>query len=309
MKKLAVLLGFALIMIAQGASAQTLKAVKDRGMLNCGANGMLAGFGIPDAQGKWTGLDVDVCRAIAAAVLGDATKVKFVPLTAKDRFTALQSGEVDVLMDNTWATPLYFDAFAHGVDLSIQAGTKYIGGHSDIMFGCVAANAKTYPSLKTVVTTMGLCVGPDDMFLALRGLRTMGVRLQRHMESGLRVARWLEQRPEVLHVLHPALESNPGHAIWKRDFSGACGLFSIALKPTSEKSVYAFMDELSLFGMGFSWGGFESLVVLFDCGEYRTATKWSPGGPTLRFPVGLEDPGDLIADLERGFAAMNAAKT
>ena len=212
-----------------------------------------------------------------------------------------------VLMDNTWATPLYFRAFEKGVDLSIQAGTKYIGGHSDIMFGCVSANAKTLPALKTVVTTMGLCVGPDDMYLALRGLRTMAVRLKRHNESGLRIARWLESRPEVLRVLHPGLESDPGHKIWRRDFSGACGLFSIVLRPTSEKSVYAFMNELALFGMGFSWGGFESLVILFDCAEYRTATTWAPGGPTLRLHIGLEDPDDLIADLERGFAAMAAA--
>ena len=213
-----------------------------------------------------------------------------------------------VLMDNTWATPLYFRAFEKGVDLSIQAGTKYIGGHSDIMFGCVSANAATLPALKNTVYTMGLCVGPDDIYLALRGLRTMGVRLARHFESGLRVARWLEQRPEVQRVLHPALESDPGHKIWKRDFSGACGLFSIVLKPTSEKSVYAFMNEFALFGMGYSWGGFESLVILFDCAEYRTATAWAPGGPTLRFHIGLEDPDDLIADLERGFAAMAASR-
>ena len=213
-----------------------------------------------------------------------------------------------VLMDNTWATPLYFRAFEKGVDLSIQAGTKYIGGHSDVMFGCVSANAKTLPALKTVVTTMGLCVGPDDMFLALRGLRTMGVRLKQHNVSGLRIARWLESRPEVLRVLHPALESDPGYKIWRRDFTGACGLFSIVLKPTSEKSVLAFMNALALFGMGFSWGGFESLVILFDCSEYRTATKWAPGGPTLRFHIGLEDPDDLLADLDRGFAAMAAAK-
>ena len=211
-----------------------------------------------------------------------------------------------VLMDNTWATPLYFRAFAKGVDLSIQAGTKYIGGHADIMFGCVSANAATLPVLKNTVYTMGLCVGPDDMYLALRGLRTLGIRLARHYQSGLRVARWLAQRPEVLRVLHPALESDPGHKIWQRDFSGACGLFSIVLKPTSQESVYAFMNELTLFGMGYSWGGFESLVISFDCAEYRTATQWTPGGPTLRFHIGLEDPEDLIADLERGFAAYAA---
>ena len=213
-----------------------------------------------------------------------------------------------VLMDNTWATPLYFRAFAKGVDLSIQAGTKYIGGHADVMFGCVSANAATLPALKNTVYTMGLCVGPDDMYLALRGLRTLGLRLARHYQSGLRVARWLAQRPEVLRVLHPALPSDPGHKIWQRDFSGACGLFSIVLKPTSQKSVYAFMNELTLFGMGYSWGGFESLVISFDCSEYRTATPWAPGGPTLRFHIGLEDPDDLIADLERGFEVLAAAK-
>ena len=135
----------------------------------------------------------------------------------------------------------------------------------------------------------------------------MGVRLKRHNESSLRIARWLESRPEVLRVLHPGLESDPGHKIWRRDFSGACGLFSIVLRPTLEKSVYTFMNELALFGMGFSWGGFESLVILFDCTEYRTAPRWAPGGPTLRLHIGLEDPDDLIADLERGFAAMAAA--
>ena len=213
-----------------------------------------------------------------------------------------------VLMDNTWATPLYFRAFEKGVDLSIQAGTKYIGGHSDVMFGCVSANAKTLPALKNAVYGMGLCVGPDDMYLALRGLRTMAVRLARHFESGVRVARWLEQRPEVLRVLHPALESDPGHKIWKRDFTGACGLFSIVLKPCPQSAVFAFMNELALFGMGASWGGFESLQLFFDCAEYRTVTQWAPGGPTVRFHIGLEDPADLIADLERGFAALAAAK-
>jgi cysteine-S-conjugate beta-lyase len=212
-----------------------------------------------------------------------------------------------VLMDNTWATPLYFDAFDKGVDMQIQAGTKYIGGHSDIMFGCVSANAATLPALKDTVYSMGLCVGPDDMYLALRGLRTLGVRLARHYQSGLRVARWLEQRPEVMRVLHPALESDPGHDIWKRDFTGASGLFSIVLKPASEQSVHAFLNELALFGLGYSWGGFESLAILFDCSEYRTATKWTPGGPTIRFHIGLEDPDDLIADLERGFAALAGA--
>jgi cystathionine beta-lyase len=226
-----------------------------------------------------------------------------IPTIAK---AAHEKGAI-VLMDNTWATPLYFHAFEKGVDLEIQAGTKYIGGHSDIMFGCVSANAATLPALKDTVYSMGICVGPDDMYLALRGLRTLGVRLARHYQSGLRIARWLAQRPEVLRVMHPALESDPGHAIWKRDFTGASGLFSIVLKPASEKAAHAFLNELTLFGLGYSWGGFESLAILFDCTEYRTATKWAPGGPSIRFHIGLEDPEDLIADLERGFATLAKA--
>ena len=212
-----------------------------------------------------------------------------------------------VLMDNTWATPLYFQAFAKGVDLSIQAGTKYIGGHSDVMLGTISANASLWPRLKETVTTMGLCVGPDDMYLALRGLRTLGVRLERHRQTALTVARWLRERPEVRRVLHPALEDDPGHSIWRRDFTGSSGLFSTVLEPAGDAAVRAFLDALELFGMGFSWGGYESLVILFDCTGYRTATRWAPGGPALRFHIGLEDPDDLIADLERGFAAMAKA--
>ena len=212
-----------------------------------------------------------------------------------------------VLTDNTWGTPLYFRPLDKGVDLSIQAGTKYIGGHSDIMFGTVSANAATWPKLKETVGTFGLCAGPDDIYLALRGLRTMAVRLERHQRSGLAVARWLQQRPEVLRVLHPALESDPGHAIWRRDFTGACGLFSVILKPCPEKAVHALLDALELFGLGYSWGGYESLVILFDCAPYRTATTWAPGGPALRLHIGLEDVGDLISDLERGFAACARA--
>jgi cysteine-S-conjugate beta-lyase len=212
-----------------------------------------------------------------------------------------------VLTDNTWGTPLYFRAFDKGVDISIQAGTKYIGGHSDIMLGTISANAATFPKIKDTVNTLGLCVGPDDMYLALRGLRTLGVRLERHQKSGIEIARWLAKRPEVLKVMHPALESDPGHAIWKRDFLGASGLFSLVLRPAPEKAVHALLDSLRLFGMGFSWGGYESLVILFDCAGYRTATRWAPGGPALRFHIGLEDTGDLIADLEQGFSAFSRA--
>jgi cysteine-S-conjugate beta-lyase len=213
-----------------------------------------------------------------------------------------------VLMDNTWASPLYFRALDKGVDLSIQAGTKYIGGHSDVMLGTVSASAAAWDRLHGTVHALGLCVGPDDMYLGLRGLRTMGVRLAQHYQAGLKVARWLATRPEVARVLHPALDTCPGHAIWVRDFSGASGLFSVILKPVAQSAVNAFLDELDLFGIGASWGGFESLAIPFDCTAIRTATKWAPGGPTVRFHIGLEDVDDLIGDLERGFAALAAAR-
>jgi cysteine-S-conjugate beta-lyase len=221
--------------------------------------------------------------------------------------TAAHAKDALVLMDNTWASPLYFRALEHGVDLSIQAGTKYIGGHSDVMLGTVSANEATAVRLRNTVFLSGWCVGPDDIYLGQRGLRTLAVRLERHQQSGLAVARWLEQRPEVLRLLHPALESHPGHALWKRDFTGASGLFSVVLKPIPPKAVNAFLDALDLFGIGASWGGYESLAIPFDCTPVRTATQWQPGGPTVRFHIGLEAVEDLIADLERGFAAMAAA--
>ncbi len=215
-----------------------------------------------------------------------------------------------VLMDNTWATPLYFRALDFGADLSIHAGTKYFGGHADVMIGTVAANSATLAGLNSYVRLSGLCVGPDDVYLGLRGLRTLAVRLERHDRSGLAVARWLEQRPEVLRMLHPAMASHPGHALWQRDFTGASGLFSVVLKPVPQKAVYAFLDSLDLFGIGASWGGYESLAIPFDCTSIRTATRWAPGGPTVRFHIGLEAVEDLIADLERGFAALaEAART
>ncbi len=212
-----------------------------------------------------------------------------------------------VLMDNTWATPLYYRPLDHGVDLAIQAGTKYIGGHSDVMLGTISANAATLTDLKQTVRLTGLHEAPDDTYLGLRGLRTLGVRLDRHYESGIAVARWLEQRPEVLRMLHPALPSHPGHAIWKRDFTGASGLFSMVLKPVPRAAYFAFLDTLELFGIGASWGGYESLAIPFECAPLRSATKWEPGGPTVRFHIGLEAVEDLIADLERGFAALAAA--
>ena len=212
-----------------------------------------------------------------------------------------------VIDDNTWATPLFHRSLDQGVDISIQAATKYIGGHSDIMFGTISANAKAWPMVADAIQLLGVCAGPDDVFLAIRGLRTLAVRLAQHYRSGLEIARWLGKRPEVNRVLHPALETDPGHAIWKRDFTGASGLFSVVLNPATQNAVDALLNSLELFGMGYSWGGFESLIIPFDCASYRTATQWQPGGPSLRLHVGLENVEDLKTDLARGFAAFNAA--
>jgi len=207
-----------------------------------------------------------------------------------------------VLMDNTWATPLFFQPLKHGVDLSIQAATKYIGGHADVMLGYVSANERHAARLHQVHGDLGLYASGDDCFLGLRGLRTLSVRLARHQETGFTIARWLQARPEVARILHPGLESDPGHALWKRDFSGACGLFGVVLKPVSEAAVAAFVDGLQHFGIGYSWGGFESLIV--PAHIKRTASAFAAEGPVLRIHAGLEDAGDLIADLEKGMARL-----
>lgn len=212
-----------------------------------------------------------------------------------------------VVMDNTWATPLFFRPHDFGVDVAVSAGTKYLGGHADVLIGWVSANHQYAPALRGAHGGLGLCVGPDDMFMALRGLRTLGVRLAHHQASALRVARWLESRPEVARVMHPALESDPGHALWKRDFSGSCGLFAIELQPGPEQAVAAMLDGLELFGLGYSWGGYESLAIPFDARPVRTATRWAPDGPTIRLHIGLEDVEDLIADLDAGLRRYAAA--
>ena len=209
-----------------------------------------------------------------------------------------------VIMDNTWATPLYFKPFEHGVDVSIHAATKYIVGHSDAMLGVVTTTRETWKALKDTHVDLGQTAGPGDVFLALRGLRTMAVRLKQHGETGLALAAWLARRPEVERVLHPALPGDPGHAIWKRDFSGASGLFSVVLKPVSHQAFAAFMDGLQLYGIGASWGGFESLAMPFSLADARNATKWAYSGPAFRIHAGLEHVDDLIADLEAGFVRL-----
>jgi cystathionine beta-lyase len=211
-----------------------------------------------------------------------------------------------VLFDNSWATPLYFNALDHGADISIMAGTKYIGGHSDAMIGTAAARGEAWQKLKAIRRDLGIHLAPDDMFLALRGLRTMAIRLDQHQRSATQIARWLEGRAEVARVLYPALESDPGHAIWKRDMTGASGLFAVIMRGWSQRKAKAFIDHLELFGIGASWGGFESLITLPAVHRTRSATARQADGPLLRIHVGLEDAEDLKADLEAAFEAVRA---
>jgi cysteine-S-conjugate beta-lyase len=212
-----------------------------------------------------------------------------------------------LLMDNTWATPFFFSPHDHGVDIAIEAGTKYLGGHSDLMLGLASANASHFPRLRRTFDMLGISAGPEDVFLALRGLRTMNLRLQEQQAGAMEIAAWLTTRPEVSQVLYPPLPSSEGFAIWKRDFLGASGVFSIVLAPRPQQAVAAMLDGLNLFGMGFSWGGFESLIVPFDGNAHRMVARFDPASPCLRIQIGLEDIDDLKDDLEAGFARLNAA--
>ena len=225
-----------------------------------------------------------------------------IPAIAK----AARARDAIVMMDNTWATPIYFKPLDHGVDISIHAATKYPAGHSDVLLGTVSANERCWPTLREGFQTLGACAAPDDSYQVLRGLRTMGVRLAQHQKSALEIARWLEGQPGVARVLHPALESFPGHALWKRDFCGASGIFSIVLDGGGEKQAHAFLDALEIFGLGYSWGGYESLAVHVFLGD-RTVAKGDHEGPVMRLQIGLEDADDLKADLERGLEAARKA--
>jgi cysteine-S-conjugate beta-lyase len=213
---------------------------------------------------------------------------------------------ITTLLDNTWATPFYFEAIGTGVDLSVLACTKYISGHSDVMMGSVTAAPSHWERLNRTGRSFGQYVSPDDAYLAARGLRTLGVRLRRHEENALRVARWLQDQPQVARVLHPALDGCPGHEHWKRDFGGSSGLFSFALKGGDKAARDRLVDSLELFGIGYSWGGFESLVIPADVDKLRTAAKREYGGPLIRLHIGLEDPDDLVADLSRVLAEYPA---
>ncbi|MBI4191381.1 MAG: cystathionine beta-lyase [Betaproteobacteria bacterium] len=220
---------------------------------------------------------------------------------------AAHAKAIPVLADNTWGTPYFFRSFERGVDVSIHAGTKYIAGHSDTLMGLIVTNEQYWLKVRKAVADYGYCVSPDDCFLALRGLRTIGARMQHQQQSAVKIARWMQSRPEVLRVIYPALEDNPGHALWKRDFTGAASLFGVILRPVPWEAVGAMINALELFGIGSSWGGFESLAIRADPARVRTATKWNPGGPLIRLHIGLEDPDDLIADLERGLSHLRQA--
>ncbi len=249
------------------------------------------------------------CDRTAAVMLespGSLTmEVCDVPALAR---IAREKGAVSVL-DNTWASSLGFAALDHGCDISVMSLTKHVGGHSDMMMGSASAGKAWHRKLRLTAQGMGTVVSPDDAALALRGLRTMGVRLAQSTAAALEIARWLETRPEVARVLCPMLPGAPGHELWSRDFTGGCGLFSMVLAGRGVAERARFIDALELFGIGFSWGGFESLVVPFD--PPRSATSWPPAdlaehpGAAIRFSIGLEDPADLIADLDRAFSAMD----
>lgn len=262
------------------------------------------------------GVDVEYFRPCREAGIGPLmrpqTKVVFLEAPGSNTFemfdvaatcAVAHAGGAVTMIDNTWATPLFFRPLDHGVDLSIHALTKYPGGHSDVMMGSVSANAATYARLRDFQMTIGVNASPDDTYLVIRGLKTMSVRLERHQQSALALATWLESREEVARVLHPALPSFEGYASWKSQFSGSTGLFSIVLRGGGIAEASAFLDSLRLFGLGYSWGGFESLAVLVDLSD-RTVATAPAEGPVIRLQIGLEDVADLQRDLENGFAAM-----
>ena len=217
---------------------------------------------------------------------------------------AAHKAGIHVLMDNTWAAGVYFKPFEHGVDVSIHAATKYWVGHSDAMLGTIVTTAALFDRVVDSINELGCNAAPDDCYLGLRGMRTLSVRLERHMENGLKLAEWFKGRPEVYRVLHPALPECPGHEFWKRDFTGASGLFGVMFNDFPEKNLEAMVDGLELFALGGSWGGYESLVLPTNLAGNRTVTKWDPPGPVVRFHAGIEDPDDLIEDLEAGLKRL-----
>ncbi|WP_295636163.1 cystathionine beta-lyase [Novosphingobium sp.] len=281
------------------------------------ARGLLKEFGIttrwfaPCDLAAYEAAFCDKTRCVLLESPGSLTiEVQDVPRMAA---IARDRGAISVL-DNTWASPLGFAALAHGVDISVMSLTKHVGGHSDLMMGSASAGERWYAKLRRRAQSLGQVVSPDDASLALRGLRTMGLRLERETASALMIAQWLDARPEVAQVLCPMLPGSPGHALWRRDFTGGCGLFSFVLKRGTAEARDALIDALSLFGIGYSWGGFESLATPVDPAPMRSTGAWPlPGMDAadrfgVRLSIGLEDAGDLIADLKRGLAAWSSAQ-
>ncbi|BDM64625.1 cystathionine beta-lyase [Shewanella sp. NFH-SH190041] len=220
---------------------------------------------------------------------------------------AAKAHNIMTMLDNTWATPLLCDPFSMGIDIVIHAATKYIAGHSDVMLGTATASAAYWRQLQQHSYLLGQCTSPDDIYLASRGLRTLSVRLKQHQHNAATVAAWLATRPEVDHIRHPAFDTCPGNACFQRDFNGSNGLFSVVLKHGSRTAINAMLDSLQHFKMGFSWGGYESLILAVNnIDRIRTATQWDKSKPLLRLHIGLEDPEDLIADLSHGFAQFHA---
>ncbi len=259
----------------------------------------------PTVGGAIAGLMRPNTRVVYVESPGSLTfEVQDVPAIA----AAAHGRGATVIMDNTWGTPLYFKAFEHGVDVSIQAATKYVVGHSDAMLGTVSCTAAAWPALKASTAELGQTAGPDDIYLAQRGLRTMAVRLKQHWDTGVRLAEWCARQPEVERVLHPALPGDPGHALWRRDFRGACGLFGVVLKPLRTEAFHALIDGAKLYGLGASWGGYESLIQPSPLDGIRTATRWPYAGPLFRIHAGLEHPDDLEASLAEAFERMRALR-
>ena len=247
-----------------------------------------------------------ITEATSAIVLESPGSLSFEVQDVPAIVAAARARGVATIMDNTWATPVNFSPVAHGVDFSMQAVTKYVAGHSDVMMGAVTTTEAWLPRLKSTSYRLGYCVSPDDAYLALRGLRTLGVRMARHAASALEIARWLAGHPLVDRVLHPALPGCPGHASFVRDFRGASGLFGFVLRQGKRADTAALIDDLAHFGIGFSWGGFESLILPANVAAMRTATRFEAPGPLIRLSIGLEDPADLVADLDAGLARYGA---
>ena len=291
------------ILVADTAYDPTRKFC-ERFLARCGVN---PGVLHPAPEAGIADLVTPDVKAVLAESPGSLTfEVQDIPAIAK----AVRAKGARLIVDNTWSAGIHFKPIAAGAHVSVQAGTKYHSGHSDCLIGSItSADEETAKQIFHALLQLGSNVSADDAYLTLRGLRTLAVRMPVHEANGVAIAKWLAKRPEVAAVLHPALKGAAGHALWRRDFSGSSGLFGAVLKPVSKSGLKAFFNSLRHFGMGFSWGGFESLCIHTHPEKNRSATRWDAEGPVLRLHAGLEHIDDLIDDLERAFAAMSAARS